>query len=178
MSRQRREREELIRLVVSPEGELLVDYRGKLPGRGAWVAPTRQAVEEVQRKSGLLQRSLRARPDTSGLLEKVQAANYRAVLDALTICQKAGALIGGKDGVRGAISSGRALAVILAGDASERLVEDLSRRVGVLPCVQVPLDCYGLGSTVGKGPRSALAVLASKPGRHLLRELRRYEGLR
>lgn len=178
MSRQRRQAAEMVRLVISPEGDLLVDYRGKLPGRGAWVEPSRQAVEQIERKPGLLRRSLRAQPDTKGLLAKVQAANRKAVLDALSLCQRAGALRGGKEGVRGAISSGSALALVLASDTSPRLAVDLRSRAKELPVAVLDLDTSELGNRVGKGPRAALAVLASKPGKHLVRELRRYMALR
>lgn len=155
-----------------------MDYRGKLPGRGAWVEPSRQAVEELERKPGLLRRSLRAHADTKGLLAKVQAANRKAVLDAVSLCQRAGVLRGGKEGVRGALASGSALALVLASDASPRLVTDLRSRAKELPVVALDLDTSELGNRVGKGPRAALAVLASKPGRHLVCELRRYMALR
>ena len=178
MSRERRQREELVRLVVGPDGQLHVDYRARLSGRGAWVEPTREAVEELEQKPGLLRRSLHSQPDTVGLLSKVQAANEKAVMDALTLCQRAGALRGGKDGVRGALASGAAVALVLARDTSPRIAEDLTRRAKDLPVAVLELDTVELGTRVGKGPRAALAVLASKPGRHLMRELRRYTALR
>ncbi len=177
MSREKRQRETMVRLVLSPEGELLVDYRARLSGRGAWVEPSRVAVEQLQEKPGLLYRALKIRPDTTGLLEKVREANLRAVLDALTLCARAGALAAGKDGVRAAIRSDRALAVLLASDISPRLKADLERRCGPIPCVTFALDREALGTTVGKGLRAALAVLAGKPGRHMLRELHRYQAL-
>ena len=166
-----------MRLVLSPEGELLVDYRARLSGRGGWVEPSRIAVEQLQQQPGLLYRALKGRPDTAGLLDKVRAANGRAVLDALTLCARAGALASGKDGVRSTLRSGRALAVVLASDISPRLKADLERRCGPVLCVEFSLDREALGNTVGKGLRAALAVLAGKPGRHMLRELHRYQAL-
>ena len=43
--------EERERLVedLGPDGQLHVDYRGRLPGRGAWVIPSREAVEILQK---------------------------------------------------------------------------------------------------------------------------------
>ena len=169
---------DLVRLVLDPEGVLQVDYRARLGGRGAWVVPERAAVEAVEAKPALLGRSLRRRDaDTRGLLDRVRAANTRAVLDALSLCARAGALVGGKDGVRSAIAGG-ALAVVLAEDASPRLAEDLRRRAAAALVVQVPLDRDALGVQVGKGPRAALAVRRSKPGRSLVRELHRMAALR
>lgn len=178
MTRERRPQADLVRLVLDPQGVLQPDYRARLGGRGAWVLPLRAHVEAIEAKPGLLSRSLRVRDaDTSGLLERLQAANWRAVADALSLCARAGALVGGKDGVRGAIRSG-ALAVVLAEDGSPRLMEDLRRRASDLLVVTVPLDRGALGAQVGKGPRAALAVRRSKPGRSLVHELRRMAALR
>ncbi|MED5370437.1 MAG: DUF448 domain-containing protein [Myxococcota bacterium] len=178
MTRSVEDRRGLVRLVRAPDGRVFCDYRGRLKGRGAWVTPTTDALERLQKSPGILFRPLNGRCDTTGLLEQVRLANAKAVEDLLSIAARAGLLQGGKDGVRGAISSGKARGVLLASDASPRLVEDLRRRAGELPVAQLPMDREALGQRIGKGPRAALAVLAGKPASALLLELRRYEGLR
>lgn len=179
VTRERRSQADLVRLVLDPQGVLQVDYRGRLGGRGAWVEPVRASVEKVEARPGVLFRSLRVKSvDSSGLLSKVQAANARAVLDGLSLSARAGALTGGKEGIRSVIASGNALAIVLALDASPRLGEELRRRAGELLVLQVPLDANALGAQVGKGSRAALAVRRSKPGRSLVRELHRMAALR
>ena len=179
VTRERRPPQDLVRLVLSPQGRVEVDYRSKLQGRGAWVLPQRALIEKLEKHPKILTRPLKATSITAdGLLERVRAANVQAVLDGLSICARAGALTGGKDGVRGAISSGAALAVVLADDASPRLTQDLIRRADPLPVVVIPLDRDRLGAKVGKGPRAALAVRRGRPGRHLLNELHRLVALR
>src|SRR3981189_1233340 len=42
---------ELIRFVVSPQGEVIADLKRKLPGRGLWVSASRQAVAEAVRRN-------------------------------------------------------------------------------------------------------------------------------
>ena len=37
--RERKEKRELIRVVRSPEGAVSLDFRGKAPGRGAYICP-------------------------------------------------------------------------------------------------------------------------------------------
>ena len=37
----------MIRLGFSPDGDVVADVFGKLPGRGAWVAANRGAVEQA-----------------------------------------------------------------------------------------------------------------------------------
>ncbi|HJN77965.1 MAG TPA: DUF448 domain-containing protein [Myxococcota bacterium] len=178
VTRERRSQADLVRLVLDPEGVLRVDYRARLGGRGAWVLPQRGLIEKIETRPGLLHRSLRAQDvDARGLLERVRAANSLAVRDALSLCARAGALAGGKDGVRAVIGSGGGLAVVLASDSSPRLAEDLRRRATGLLVIEVPLDREALGAQVGKGPRAALAVRRSKPGRSLARELHRMAAL-
>lgn len=48
----------LVRIVRSPEGKVVVDTRGKLPGRGAYLCVRRECLEKA-RRSGALARALR-----------------------------------------------------------------------------------------------------------------------
>lgn len=171
------DREGLVRLVRAPDGQVFVDYRGKLPGRGAWVSPTRAAFEKLEQHPKILVRPLRGSVITTGLLAQARAANAKALRNALSLCARAGLLKGGKDGVRNAIASGRTRAVLLASDCSPRLAQDLTQRRGDTLIYTVPLDRDALGHQIGKGPRAALAVLTGKPSKVLLRELARCEGL-
>lgn len=47
---------ELIRVVRSPEGEISLDFRGKKPGRGAYLCPDPDCFKRV-RKSKALERA-------------------------------------------------------------------------------------------------------------------------
>ena len=48
---------ELIRVVRSPEGEISLDFRGKAPGRGAYVCPQAECLRRAI-KSRALERGL------------------------------------------------------------------------------------------------------------------------
>src|SRR5580693_6997367 len=50
VSREQRPVDELIRFVVSPQGEVVPDIKRKLPGRGLWVSASRQTVAEAVRR--------------------------------------------------------------------------------------------------------------------------------
>ena len=49
-------KKELIRVVRSPEGEVSLDFKGKLPGRGAYVCPKQECLARA-RKSRALERA-------------------------------------------------------------------------------------------------------------------------
>ena len=57
--REHKPKNELIRVVRSPEGEVSLDFRGKKPGRGAYVCPDSQCLTKV-RKSRALERAFSA----------------------------------------------------------------------------------------------------------------------
>lgn len=45
--REMKPKRELIRVVRSPEGEISLDFRGKAPGRGAYVCPNPQCLKKA-----------------------------------------------------------------------------------------------------------------------------------
>ena len=57
VTNERFEKRELIRVVRTPEGNVIVDKTGKANGRGAYVSKSKQVVEKA-RKSKVLDRHL------------------------------------------------------------------------------------------------------------------------
>ena len=57
--REHKPKNELIRVVRSPEGELSLDFRGKKPGRGAYLCPDPACLARAK-KSRALERALSA----------------------------------------------------------------------------------------------------------------------
>lgn len=54
--REMKAKKELIRVVRSPEGEVNLDFKGKLPGRGAYVCPNAACLAKA-RKARALERA-------------------------------------------------------------------------------------------------------------------------
>lgn len=73
--REHKPKSELIRVVRSPEGEVSLDFRGKKPGRGAYVCPDPNCLKKA-RKSRALERAFASPlPDEvwAGLEEQMEA---------------------------------------------------------------------------------------------------------
>lgn len=169
---------ELVRLCLAPSGELVVDLKGKLPGRGAWVHPQRSCVDQVAKKPGGLARTLRGKVDASDLLERMRAIVLQSALDGLSQAAAAGALVGGHDALARELEAGRILMLVQAEDASERTVASLQAAAGDnVPMVILPLGRNDLGARIGRGPRAALGVAPSRAARHLRLQLRRLRQL-
>ena len=69
--REMKPKRELIRVVRSPEGEISLDFRGKAPGRGAYVCPDPQCLKKAI-KARALERAFSAQipPEIYGRLEE------------------------------------------------------------------------------------------------------------
>ena len=62
---------ELIRVVRSPEGEITLDFKGKAPGRGAYLCPNPECLKKA-RKSRALERAFDA-PIPAEIYEQLTA---------------------------------------------------------------------------------------------------------
>jgi predicted RNA-binding protein YlxR (DUF448 family) len=169
----------LVRLCVGPDGRVEVDYRGRLPGRGAWVQPRRALIDQLAARPGLLRKALDAPDaDVDGILERMRAANVRAFLELLSLAARSGALASGADQVAASAASGSIIAFVLASDASARSVEAARAAAPEVPAFTVPVTKEALGLRVGKGPRAVIGLRSAAVTRTLLCELRRMEDLR
>ncbi|MCB2124878.1 MAG: RNA-binding protein [Rhodobacteraceae bacterium] len=110
----------LVRFVVSPEGMVVPDLAGKLPGRGIWVTADRTAIETAAKK-GLFSRAARM-PVTvpEGLAGLVEAGLARRVVDLISLARKAGLAVAGFEKVKGWLADGKAKVLLQASDGSDR----------------------------------------------------------
>src|SRR5262249_5606421 len=104
VSREQRPVDELIRFVVSPAGEVVPDIKRKLPGRGLWVAASRQVVAEAVRRhqfSRGFKRYVHVAPTLATDTEKLLS---QSAVEALAIAAKAGQVVSGFAKVEAALT--------------------------------------------------------------------------
>jgi len=137
LSRRTAPKEELIRLGLSPDGEVAPDVRARAPGRGAWIGVDRAELDQANAKGKLkaaLQRALKTNDVKvpADLGERTQAALRQYTLDRLGMEARSGNLINGADRIENAARSGKVALLIHAADASEdgRRRLDQAWRVG------------------------------------------------
>ncbi len=176
--RERGARDDLLRLALAPDGTVLVDLRGRLPGRGAWLHPTSSCVETVQRKSGLLARALKAPASASDLLVRIRVAVEAALADGLSLAAAGGGLVSGADALRAALGRGEVVEVAVASDAADRTVRTLRALCEEdVPMTMLPLDRDDLGRRIGAPSRAAVGILPASASIHLRRQLQRLRRL-
>jgi predicted RNA-binding protein YlxR (DUF448 family) len=109
---------ELIRFVISPQGEVVPDLKRKLPGRGLWVSASRQTVADAVRRNQFakgFKREIRAH---ATLPADTEALLVRSATEALAMAAKARQVVSGFSKVEGALAQGQAQALIHASDGA------------------------------------------------------------
>jgi predicted RNA-binding protein YlxR (DUF448 family) len=112
----------LIRLAVSPSGEVLPDVRAKAPGRGAWIGVDRKTLEAAQAKGklkGALSRAFKTGDIVipADLGERIESALRQAALDRLGLEARAGTLLTGSERIETALRKGDVHLLIHSSDA-------------------------------------------------------------
>lgn len=173
------EQHELVRYVLSPDGELLVDYRGRLPGRGAYTCLSRECLRlAVQRRQ--FQRTLRREPlviDPEVLNVAVLAAIESRIVNLLGMAKKSGVVLsGGKLVIDAMTVPGQVAVVMLAEDVSTGIAEKVisSATYRQIPCWRL-LDKERLGRMLGKEERSVVALKAGALAESIKAEMLRYK---
>jgi uncharacterized protein len=122
LTRHKGTRDTLIRLALSPDGEVAPDIRARAPGRGAWIGVTRAELDEANAK-GKLKAALQRAFKTNAVMvptdlgERTEAALRQNSLDRLGMEAKAGNLINGFDRIETAARSGKVHLLLHAADA-------------------------------------------------------------
>lgn len=131
VTRSVRPTDELIRFVLSPDGDAVPDLKRKLPGRGLWVTARHTAVAEAAKRNLFakgFKRHVRPQP---GLADATEALLVRGVTDALAMAAKAGQAVSGFTRVEGALTQRQAVALLHASDGAPdgiRKLDGLARQ--------------------------------------------------
>ena len=123
LSGDREAREHLVRLVLSPDGDVLPDIRAKATGRGAWIGVTRTELEAATGAKGKLKAALSRAFKTgemtipADLAERIENQLQRNFLDRLGLESKAGTVVTGGVQLDKAARSGKLHMLLHANDA-------------------------------------------------------------
>ena len=156
-------RDDLLRLAISPDGDVLPDALARAPGRGAWIGVSRGELETAIAKGklkGALARAFKGAVLTipADLPERAEAALRRAFTDRLGLEMKSGRLLTGSDRIAENARMGKVTWLGHAADAGEDGSRKLDQawRVGReeegsgLQGITLPLDRAALSVALGR----------------------------
>jgi uncharacterized protein len=165
----------LVRLVVAPDGILVPDIEGRLPGRGLWITAGRDIVERAVTKrlfSRAAGTDVAVPPD---LADRIAALLKRRCVELVGLARRAGQAVAGFEKVSRALDRGQVRLLLEARDGSP----DQRRKVtGCAPGVPVvTLFTKGeLGRAFGRETAVHVAVTAEGLAQRLESESRRLQG--
>lgn len=173
------QRDELVRYVALPNGVLTVDYRQRLPGRGAYTCLQRSCLE-LALKRRQFQRALRHDGLQAELdqlvLELTQQIRAR-IANLLGMARKSGQVISGSSLVLDQLAGRESLALILAADdMSESIAERVAGKAQFKAVAFYRMfDKELLGQVLGKGERSVVAIKSGPLAETIGIELERFK---
>ena len=113
-----RSKDELLRFVVDPDGALLFDLDGSLPGRGLWLLPRRDMIDKACARNLFARAAREPVKVPADLADRVAQMLRRRGLDLLGLARRSGQLQTGFEKVRSMLRDRRAALLLQAVDAS------------------------------------------------------------
>lgn len=110
------EKENLLRFTVTPDNQVVPDFKKKLPGKGIWVKNSKKALEAAVAKN-LFSKAAKKNVKAAGLVEMVEGILRKRGLDAVSLARKAGILLTGMEKVSEAIKKDKVAFILEAKDA-------------------------------------------------------------
>jgi len=167
-------RRHLLRFVLSPDGVVTPDLAGRLPGRGAWVAPSADAIAGAVKKK-LFNRAFSAPASVpADLPVLIERLLVQRMVDVLGLARRAGQAVSGAEKVAEFTAAGRARVLLLASDAGA----DAKRRAPHGLATVATLSAEEIGRAFARDRTVHAAVAAGELGRRLIDDSIRLAGLR
>ena len=175
--------EHMIRFVIAPNGEAVVDLKQNLPGRGVWVTATRSALDRAL-KANAFARGFRRDVRLAGdLVPRTERLLENAALDALAVARKAGLVATGFAQVETALKREAVIALLHAAEAAPDGVKKLdsalkqSRQSRSVRIIRI-LTTGQLDLALGRPNVIHAALLAGRASETFMARLRRLERFR
>jgi predicted RNA-binding protein YlxR (DUF448 family) len=157
----------LVRIVVAPDGSLVPDLKGRLPGRGAYVCCRELCIGKAA-KGRTLARALRCNVDPSELAQletRIKDTLERKVYSFLGVLMKAKKIVVGRESIEKVMKKGALHLLVQASDGAG----SNGGNAGCSVPVRTVFSRDRLGKSVGKKAQPRLGVVDSKGARELVR---------
>ncbi|MGH6904010.1 MAG: RNA-binding protein [Geminicoccaceae bacterium] len=177
VTREVKDRDQMIRFVLDPAGQVVPDVDGRLPGRGMWLSADRNVLNRAL-AANLFARAARARVQVrADLAEQVERLLVSRALDCLGLARRAGQVAMGFDQVRACLRSASAAVLIAAADSAADGRRKLRQLAPGVPVITA-FSKAELGAALGREGIVHVAVAPGGLARRLLGSVRRLAGFR
>lgn len=172
-----RRADEMIRFVVAPDGTVVPDVAGRLPGRGFWLSAGRDIVKTACAKK-LFAKAARAQVTVAPDLDvEVEYLLVRRCLDLLGMARRAGQVAVGFEKVRNHLRKAKAGILLAATDGAANGREKVAALAPDVPLIGF-FSSDELGAALGREHAVHAVVAPGAIADKLLREAARLAGFR
>jgi len=180
VTRQPNDKANLIRFCASPEGLVVPDLKGTLPGRGAWVELSKAAVGQAVKRN-VFARALKCKVVVPvDLPHQVELLLLDAALGSLMMARRGGGVVTGARQVEAAVRQGKVAVVLHAVQAAEdgkrKIAQAIfaARKQGLGDVeVETIFDESQLARAFGGNHVIHAAIMKGRPGDGVIERLRR-----
>lgn len=174
--RKTQDKREFLRIVTDPGGEWVVDWRHRLPGRGAYLCPEPSCVAGAVERGGL-RHALSSKKPAAGddLMNQVRDGFGARVLRMVGMATRSEGVARGRDAARDVLFKRRAFMAIMACDASgrtKRCFRSICTRQGI-HFIEL-FDKKELGRATSRNELAVLAILSREIARKIELDSRMY----
>jgi uncharacterized protein len=171
-----RPKDEMVRFVVGPDGEIVADVEERLPGRGFWLSADRDVLMKAGAKHMFAKAARRAVRVPDDLVERVERALVQRCLSLVGLARRAGQAVVGYEKAREWLKSGRDGIVVAAADGSAGGRAKLEALANGAPIAVLRAD--ELGAAAGRDRAVHIVVSPGRLADSLQREAGRLAGFR
>ncbi len=176
VTRTKKQRENMLRFVVDPDGRVTSDVAMRLPGKGVWVLAKRDALAKAV-ETNRFKSAFKADVTTpQNLVDMTIGLMDRRIGELLGLARAAGQLAVGWEQAREFARKHPVGLVVVASDAAEASRRRLERMGNGAPVFD-RMDAYALGSAMGRDRVVNSLIQKGKFAEMLAREAARREGL-
>jgi predicted RNA-binding protein YlxR (DUF448 family) len=172
-----RPKNELIRFVVGPDGDVVPDLEAKLPGRGLWLSAQRDVVNTAHAKR-LFAKAARSKVEVpEDLADRLEALLVSRCIGLLGMARRSGRVVSGYEKVRAYLHGGKGGIILVARDGAiggRRKVKNAAP--GLMEFDQ--LETFELAQALGKVTVVHAAVARGSIADRLVIEFGRLDGFR
>lgn len=165
----------LIRFVLGPQGEVVPDLDGKLPGRGLWLSARRDMLETATRKRAFSKAARCQTVANADLPEQVEALLRQRCLNLLGLARRAGVALAGFDKVVAAAKAGQVRLLLEAAEGADdgrrkvlAAAAQANRLGHRMPVVHDVFTGAEMAAVLGREHVVHVAVTAGGPDRRML----------
>jgi hypothetical protein len=177
VTREVKGRDQMIRFVLDPTGQVVPDVDGRLPGRGMWLSAERNVLNRAAGANVFARAARTPARVEANLAEQVERLLVGRALDCLGLARRAGQVAVGFEQVRACLRDAAAAVLVAAADGAQDGRGKLRRLAPDLPVITA-FSKAELSAALGREGVVHVAVAPGRLAERLLCYTRRLAGFR